>query len=55
MYKSVFAFLVSGVGVPVNEAGSQEINHRFWGNPSPILPPALGKNWLCFRERLTRF
>ena len=33
--KCVWYFLALGVGVPANEAGSQEISHRFWGNPSP--------------------
>ena len=50
--KVFFAFLASGVGVPVNEAGLSgnqppilgksvtdfgEIRYRLWGNPSPIL------------------
>ena len=46
------------LGFRLTRLGSQEISHRFWGNPSPILGnplPILGKCVTDFGEMRHRF
>ena len=44
-------FLLWELGFRLTRLGSQEISHRFWGNPSPIL----GKSATDFEEICHRF